>query len=262
MILHATEMGEGQPVALLHGLFGRSQNLTALARRLAADFRVILPDLRNHGASPHAPGMSYRDMAADVLETLAARDALPAAILGHSMGGKAAMLAALLQPASVKRLVVADIAPIAYRHSNRAVARALLELPLASGLSRTEADRILAEAVPESAVRGFLLQNLLFSGPAPAWRIGLQDIADGMADIEGFPALPDAARYAGPSLFVRGATSNYVKDDALTVINALFRAARLETIPAAGHWLHADQPEAFGACVQEFLCQPEHSVRI
>ena len=252
MMLHATELGSGPPVALLHGLFGRSQNLGSLARRLSAHFRVVSLDLRNHGASPHADGMRYADMAADVFETLAARDALPAAILGHSMGGKVAMLAALTRPAEVTRLVVADIAPVAYRHSNRAVARALQALPLAPGFTRTEAEAALAEAVPEAAVRSFLLQNLV-PGPGPSWRIGLDEIAAGMADIEGFPPIADGIRYRGPTLVVRGALSGYVKDEALPVMSALFPAARVETIAEAGHWLHADQPEAFGNRVDSFL---------
>jgi esterase len=254
-------MGQGEPVALLHGLFGRSQNLATLARRLAADCRVISLDLRNHGASPHAPGMSYAAMAEDVLETLAARDALPATILGHSMGGKTAMIAALIHPASLTRLVVADIAPLAYRHHNLGLARTLLDLPLPPGLSRGEAERALAPAVPDPAVRGFLLQNLA-TGAAPAWRIGLSHIAEGMADIEGFPVLDNTTRYAGVSLFVRGGASDYVKDEALPVILSLFPVARLETIAGAGHWLHADQAEAFGACVQGFLRETENSRRI
>jgi pimeloyl-ACP methyl ester carboxylesterase len=257
MILHATETGQGAPLALLHGLFGRSQNLGTLARRLAADFRVISLDLRNHGASPHAAGMSYAEMAGDVLETLAARDALPASLLGHSMGGKTAMIAALTQPGAVTSLVVADIAPLAYRHANLAVAKTLLELKLPAGLSRGEADRGLAESIPDPAIRGFLLHNLA-TGPSPAWRIGLADIAAGMPDIEGFPALGDDARYDGPTLFVRGASSDYVRNDAIPVISAHFPAARLETIADAGHWLHADQPEAFGTCVAEFLRETGH----
>ncbi len=258
MILQATETGAGPPLALLHGLFGRSQNLTTLARRLASDFRVIAFDLRNHGASPHAPGMSYREMADDVLETLAARDALPACILGHSMGGKVAMILALTHPDSVSRLVVADIAPIAYRHSNGTLTQALLDLPLPPGLSRGQADRALTDAIPDPGVRGFLLQNLV-TGANPVWRIGLQNIAAGMADIEGFPPLADAMHYPGPTLFIRGALSNYVKDEAISVISALFSAAGMKTISEAGHWLHADQPEAFGAAIEEFLRDPTNT---
>ncbi len=261
MILNATEMGRGEPVALLHGLYGRSQNLATLARRLSTDFRVLSLDLRNHGASPHAPGMSYRAMAEDVLETLAGRDALPAAILGHSMGGKTAMIAALTQPEAVRRLIVADIAPVAYRHRNLALAEALLALKLPPGLSRSQADGALANAVSDPAVRGFLLQNLV-TGANPAWRIGLAEIAAGIADIEGFPILDETMAYREPTLFVRGATSGYVKDEAIPVISALFPRARLETIADAGHWLHADQPDAFGTCVQDFLRETGSARRI
>ena len=252
MILNAAESGQGPPLALLHGLFGRSQNLATLARKLSASFRVLSLDLRNHGASPHAPGMSYRDMAEDVHETLTAHDALPAAILGHSMGGKVAMMLALTRPQTVSRLVVADIAPIAYRHANLSLVQAMLALPLPPGLSRSETDRTLASSIPDDAVRAFLLQNLV-TGTSPAWRIGLENIAAGMAEIEGFPPLAESARYTGPSLFIRGGRSTYVKDEAIPIISALFPAAHLETIPGAGHWLHADQPDAFGGAVQQFL---------
>jgi pimeloyl-ACP methyl ester carboxylesterase len=252
MILHATESGTGPPVVLLHGLFGRSQNLATLGRRLTTGCRVIALDLRNHGASPHVPGMAYQDMAEDVLETLAARDALPAAILGHSMGGKVAMVLALTHPQAVSRLVIADIAPVAYRHGNSALTQRLLDLALPDGLTRSQADQALAGSIPDDAVRHFLLQNFV-PGARPAWRIGLAEIAAGIPDIEGFPPLADTSGYAGPTLFIRGALSHYVKDAAIPVISARFPAARLETIPAAGHWLHADQPEAFGAAVQQFL---------
>ncbi|MGE0226872.1 MAG: alpha/beta fold hydrolase, partial [Acetobacteraceae bacterium] len=114
MILHATEAGTGPPVVLLHGLFGMARNLGAVQRALAQRHRVLALDLRNHGASPHAPDMRYTTMARDVLETLEAHDALPAAVIGHSMGGKTAMQLALLWPDAVSRLCVADIAPVAY----------------------------------------------------------------------------------------------------------------------------------------------------
>jgi pimeloyl-ACP methyl ester carboxylesterase len=255
MILHGTEVGAGEPVVLLHGLFGRLQNLGTLARRLAEKFRVISLDLRNHGASPHAPGMSYETMAADVLESMAQRGVARASVIGHSMGGKVAMIAALTRPGSIDRVIVADIAPVAYRHSNAAVASALLSLPLTAGIRRNEAEQHLADAVPDPSVRGFLLQNLAL-GEAPAWRIGLNEIAADMGLIEGFPALAAGARFDGPALFIRGETSGYVKDSARPAIEALFPAARIETIAGAGHWLHADQPHAFAGSVAAFLRQP------
>jgi pimeloyl-ACP methyl ester carboxylesterase len=249
MRLHAVEAGEGPPIALLHGLFGRAQNLAGVARRLAPHARVISIDLRNHGASPHAPGMDYETQANDVLETLAALHALPAAILGHSMGGKTAMAAALLAPASISRLLVADIAPVPYAHHNTAVAAALLALPLTEGLTRAQASAAIEHAVPDQAVRAFLLQNLNFT--PPAWRIGLANIAAAIADIEGWPALP--GRYNGPALFVRGANSDYVLPEHQPAITALFPNARTVTVEASGHWLHADQPMLFGDIAERFL---------
>jgi pimeloyl-ACP methyl ester carboxylesterase len=150
--------------------------------------------------------------------------------------------------------VVADIAPIAYRHHNTAIAASLRALALTPGMSRAQADSALAESVADPAVRGFLLQNLSL-GPAPGWRIGLDEIAAGMADIEGFPVLPAGTRYLGPALFFRGSRSDYVGEEARTAIPRLFPAARIETIAAAGHWLHADQPAAFGARVEGFLLE-------
>jgi pimeloyl-ACP methyl ester carboxylesterase len=249
--LHVIEAGQGPPVALLHGLFGRAQNLGHTARRLAATHRVLSIDLRNHGASPHAPGMDYATLAADVLHTLAARGALPAALLGHSMGGKTAMAAALAAPDRVTRLLVADIAPVAYSHHNQAIANALLALELAPGLTRAAADAALRDAIPDAVVRAFLLQNLA-AGTAPRWRIGLADIATAMRDIEDF-APPPGATYRGPALFVRGGASDYVLPGHEPMIRALFPRAELVTLDAAGHWLHADQPERFADVAEGFF---------
>jgi len=255
MILHVTGAGAGPgagpPVVLLHGLFGRAQNLGTTARLLAATHRVLSLDLRNHGASPHAPGMDYATLASDVLETLHAHDALPCALLGHSMGGKTAMMAALTAPSQITRVLVADIAPVRYVHHNASIAAALLALDLVPGLTRAAADAALHAALPDAAVRAFLLQNLL-PGAAPAWRIGLRDIADGIADIEDF-VVPAGAVYHGPALFVRGARSDYVLPTHRADIDTLFPAARVVTLEGAGHWLHADAPEGFASVVEGFL---------
>jgi pimeloyl-ACP methyl ester carboxylesterase len=241
----------GPTVALLHGLFGRAQNLGAVARRLAATHRVLSLDLRNHGASPHAPGMDYATLASDVLETLAARAALPCALLGHSMGGKTAMMAALTAPARITRLLVADIAPVRYQHNNAAIAAALLALDLPAGITRAAAEAALQPAIQDQAVRAFLLQNLL-PGAAPAWRIGLRDIAAAIPDIEAF-APPAGASYPGPALFVRGERSDYILPAHRPAIGAYFPASQLVTLEGAGHWLHADAPEAFAAVVEKFF---------
>ena len=251
MILHAVEMGAGEPLALLHGLFGQCGNFAGVQRRLATRFRVLELDLRNHGASPHAPGMRYPRMAEDVLETLRARDALPCAVLGHSMGGKVAMRAALEAPAAVARLLVADIAPVAHPPAWRGIAAAMAAIPLRAGLTRAEADGVLAEAVPAAAVRAFLLQNLRF-GAEPAWKIGLAEIAAGLPDIEDWPE-PALPPYGGPVLVVGGDRSDYIRPEYRPRFKALFPAARFATLKGAGHWLHADNPDGFVALVQAFM---------
>src|SRR5690349_17265545 len=198
MRLNAVEAGEGAPLVLLHGLFGASGNWGAIQKRLAAARRVIAMDLRNHGASGRDPVMDYPALAADVAETLQALGAAPAAVLGHSMGGKVAMALALTRPGLVERLVVADIAPVTYPPALRGYVAAMQALPLHPGLTRREADAALAEAVPEPGIRAFLLQNLRFGAGAPGWRLGLAELAAAMPVIEGFPEFP--GHYEGPVL--------------------------------------------------------------
>jgi pimeloyl-ACP methyl ester carboxylesterase len=196
--------------------------------------------------------MSYAEMAEDVCETLDALGVSECAVLGHSMGGKVAMMIALRSPSRVAGLVVADIAPVAYRHHNAGVAAAMRALDLSPGLDRRGADAGLADAVPDPAVRGFLLQNLSF-GAAPAWKIGLTEIAGGMAEIEGWPDVEPGVAYQGATLFIRGERSDYVADAEWPAIRLMFPRARLETVARAGHWLHAEQPAAFAALVGDFL---------
>lgn len=250
MELNAVELGSGPPLVLLHGLFGSARNFGAVQKRLAAHRRVLALDLRNHGASPHAAGMGYGEQAADVLDTLRQRDALPAVLVGHSMGGKVAMRLALQAPDAVSRLVVCDIAPVAYPPHFRDYARAMMDLDLAPGLTRAAADAALAPNVPEPAVRAFLLQNLSL-GAQPEWRIGLAEIADALPEIEAWDA-PAGARYPGPVLILTGDRSDYVRQEHRPAIRALFPAARFVTLKDAGHWLHADQPEAFVSAMEAF----------
>lgn len=251
MILNVIDAGSGPPVALLHGLFGAARNFGAVQRRLAERFRVMALDLRNHGASPHAADASYAAMAGDVLKTLAVLGAPEAALVGHSMGGKVAMTAALLRPEAVSRLLVADIAPVRYEPHFRAYADAMLALPLTPGLTRAEANAALAPAAPDPAMRAFLLQNLHL-GAQPAWRIGLDELAAALPGIEDWDP-PPAAQYPGPVLALSGARSDYIRPEHRPLFRALFPAARFATLRDSGHWLHADQPEAFAATVAAFL---------
>ena len=249
MILHATDIGEGPPAILLHGLFGTASNFATIQKRLAAGRRVLAFDLRNHGRSGHDTAMTYGLMAQDVLDTLHAHGLERAALVGHSMGGKVAMQAALRYPDRITRLLVADIAPIAYRPRYRAISEAMLSLPLRPGLTRAAADQWLSEAVDDPAVRGFLLSNLRF-GAAPAWRIGLAEIASALPEIEGWSA---AGVYEGPTLVLRGERSDYILPEHRALFRTLFPAARFATLRDAGHWLHAEQREAFIQTVNAFL---------
>jgi pimeloyl-ACP methyl ester carboxylesterase len=207
-------------------------------------------DARNHGASPHGAGMRYPMLAADVLETLDQLGIARAAVIGHSMGGKTAMTLATMAPQRVGRLLIADIAPVPYRHSNESVADAMRAIPLHAGVSRAEAEAALAEAVPVAAVRTFLVQNLQF-GPQPHWRIGLDEIAAAIPDLEGWET-PNGV-FSGPTLFVSGARSDYVLPEHRPIIRTLFPAARFVSVKNAGHWLHADNPAVFLSVVEAFL---------
>jgi esterase len=251
MMLNAIEAGQGDPLVLLHGLFGSARNFGTVQRQFVTAHRSIALDLRNHGASPHDADMCYATMAADVLQTLHRLDALPATLLGHSMGGKVAMQAALARPDAVRRLIVADIAPVSYPPHYRAIAAAMASLTLAPGTTRTKLDAALADAVPDSGMRAFLLQNLQL-GASPAWRIGLHEIVAALPDIETWDASSDV-QYSGPTLFIAGAASDYIQPAHRPVIRALFPHARFVTLKNAGHWLHADNPSGFVAVVEAFL---------
>lgn len=251
MELFTRTQGEGPPLVLLHGLFGSNENLGSIARALAPDFTVHAMDLRNHGRSPHGPEMEYSVLAHDVLETLGAAGIERASILGHSLGGKTAMELALSRPRHVERLIVADIAPIEYEHRHDRELEALHALDLEQVSTRNDADRALAAAIPNPAIRQFLLKNLARTDNGFAWRMPLDTIYREYADIAAAPASPGP--YEGPTLFIRGGNSDYITDDSETAIRERFPNARIETIPDAAHWVHVDAPEAFLELVRGFL---------
>lgn len=238
------------PLLIVHGLFGSARNWGAIARRMASDREVATVDMRNHGESPWFPTHSYADMAADLAEVI---DAIGgrADVVGHSMGGKAAMQLALTHGEKVGRLVVADIAPVAYGHSQNHLIAAMRGLDLAGLDSRSEADRRLAATVEDPGVRAFLLQSLDLKADPPRWRLNLDVLEAEMGGIVGWPGT--AGRFDGPVLFLSGAASDYVRPEHRAGIKHLFPQAKQAKIPGAGHWLHADRPREFEAALRAFL---------
>jgi len=244
----------GQPtVVLLHGLFGSSANWGAIARHLAARYRVLAPDLRNHGQSPHHPDNSYPAMVEDVLGLLDAQRLDAATLVGHSMGGKVAMHLALHHPQRVQGLVVVDMSPVSYGHDFEAVLEAFRAVDLAEIGGRADADAQMASRIAGSGVRAFLLQNLVKRPDGWAWRMNLGALAAAQAQITGFPAQPAGAAFGGPTSFVYGELSDYVTPAYEPDIHRLFPNASLCPVANAGHWVYADQPQGFLDCLQAFL---------
>lgn len=233
------------PLVIAHGLFGSARNLGVIAKRLANGRRVIVPDMRNHGASPWYDTHSYSDMATD----LAGLIDVQADVVGHSMGGKAAMMLALSHPQFVRKLVVADIAPVGYGHTQMPMIDAMRAIDLDLVSTRGDADRQLAEHVEEPGVRAFLLQSL--DVREKAWRLNLDVLAAEMDTILSFPNVQ--SQFDGPTLFLSGAESDYVLPAYRERIKSLFPKAYFAKIPGAGHWLHADKPRAFEESITAFL---------
>ncbi len=236
----------------LHGLLGSSANWHSLARGLSGRYHVLVPDLRNHGRSPHDEDVSYAALARDVMQLIDEQGLESALLIGHSMGGKVAMWLALEQPEQVSGLVVVDIAPVAYPNRLGVIYEALHAVDQAHIGSRTEADAILARYLDDSGLRQFLLQNLRQADGVWGWRINLPALTRGMPVIAGFPEHKGAA-YPGPALFIHGGKSDYLQPASRPLIQRLFPRARVRSIPQAGHWVYAEQPQAFSALLDEFL---------
>jgi len=242
--LHYQSYGQGQPVVILHGLFGSSRNWSVLARKLARHYRVLTVDLRNHGQSSHAETMSYAEMAGDIRQFLVERGLEQTSLIGHSMGGKVAMTFALMYPSMVGKLAVLDIAPVAYRTEFHMLLDSMAALPLQELNTRPQADELLGLTIADRQLRQFLLQNLVQDTAGFHWRIDLGALRDGLPDVSVFPSFPAGRRYTGPALFLGGSDSRHLQQNYQGAINELFSNARIHIIKDAGHWLHIDQPEA------------------
>ena len=243
---------EAKPLILLHGLFGSSANWMGITRRLAPHWHIIIPDLRNHGRSPHADTMSYPSMVDDVINLMDRLEISTASMIGHSMGGKLAMTLALNHGERVDKLVVADVAPVNYEHRFDAIFNGLQAIELSKLSDRQEADQILAEHFDNQELRQYLLQNLVKQSEGWSWRFNLAGLKK---EIETITGVPDMAgnSFPGEVLFIYGGNSSYVKEEYLPVIRTLFPFARLRMLAGAGHWVYAEQPEQFSQAVTTFL---------
>ncbi|RMF55146.1 MAG: alpha/beta fold hydrolase [Bacteroidetes bacterium] len=253
MDLFYKDYGAGPPLLILHGLLGAGGNWHTLSSRVFGEhFHVYAIDQRNHGRSPHDPVHDYPSMAADLAGFMDRHGLDRAHVLGHSMGGKTAMQFALTHPERVDRLVVVDIAPKAYPPWQIDILDALRSLDLSAYRSRAEIDVALARRVPSLPIRQFLLKNLRPDGRGGyTWLPNLEALYRNYDKINA--PIEAEAPFEGPTLFVRGAQSPYIEDGDLPAIRRLFPRAELVTIPGAGHWVHAEAPEAFAEAVLSFL---------
>ena len=247
------DRGMGPPLVVLHGLFGAKRNWASIAKALAPRHRVLTVDLRNHGASPWNAVHDYPALAGDVARFIRTHVGGPAAVLGHSMGGKAAMVLALEEPDIVERLIVVDIAPAPSRTTLIDALQAMKNVPLATCTRRTEAETALAESIPDPAVRAFLVQNVTVGPQGLAWAVNLEALERNFPAIVGFPDVAAGRTFTGPTLFVVGERSDYVRPEHHAVIRRLFPAATIEIVAGAGHWVHAEAPDAFLAVLSGFL---------
>lgn len=252
--LHTTLLGEtGSPVVFCHGLFGQGRNWTQIGKALTPRHRVTLVDMPNHGRSAWTDRVDYAEMGDAVAGLLDE----PATLVGHSMGGKAAMLTALRHPERVERLCVVDVSPVAYRSSGefRGFMDAMLGMDLDRIASRADADAALSPAVPDKRIRAFLLQNLQRDGDGWRWLPNLEVLRRDLDALRGFPETD--AVYEGPVLWIAGADSGYVRDEFRDAMEARFPRVRRVTVQDAGHWVHAEQPAVVIALLERFLAAPD-----
>jgi len=250
MQLHYQSVGKGQPIILLHGLFGSTANWGTIAKHFAATHEVLSVDLRNHGKSPHHADQTYQDMAADIAELYETLRLTSAHVIGHSLGGKVAMQFAADQPERIDKLVIVDMAMRAYADEHTHLIDAMLATDLTAMQSRTEVDTALSKRIPNAMIRQFLLMNLVKLENGLQWRINLHALK------ANYPALTSAVcehtQYNKPSLFIRGERSHYVNDQDIAQTKQHFTAAAFTSLPT-DHWVHAEQPQAFIDTVEQFL---------
>lgn len=251
MKLHYRILGEGEPLVILHGLFGYSDNWQTHAKKLADYFKVILVDQRNHGHSEWSEEFSYDLMADDLHELLQDEGIEEFLLLGHSMGGKTAMRFAQKYPDRIQKLIVVDIGVKTYPSHHDAILKGLHSVDLSTMNSRSQAEEAMMPFIPSFGVRQFLLKNLYWVEKGQlGWRMNIPVLEREMPNI--LKALPREEMFQ-PTLFIRGAQSDYILDDDMDDLEELFVDMDLKTVEKAGHWVHAEAPEEFMEAVLSFL---------
>ena len=256
MQLHYRKYGTGQPLIILHGLFGSSDNWQTLGKKFAKNFEVLLVDARNHGHSPHSEEWNYPCMREDLKELISFEKLEKPILLGHSMGGKTAMFFAVEYPELLEKLIVVDIAPKAYPVHHDVVLKALQAVDLTKIDSRGDAAAMMEQYIADVSTQQFLLKNLYWKSQEDkqlAWRFNLPVISKNIEEVGKVLPMPEKDLSVLPVLFIRGANSNYITAADMDLAREIFPTAVLETIENAGHWIHAEQPDAFYEVVMDFL---------
>ena len=236
------------PVMIVHGLYGSGRNWGVIAKRLSDQFFVITVDLRNHGDSPWLDTHNYHVMADDLVEVINSLNIKPN-IIGHSMGGKAAMVLALKRPNLVRNLIIADIAPVKYEHDQSQFIEAMQKVDLSKVEKRSDATLALSKFVEDKSLQNFFTQSLDIK--AKRWKLNLKVLRSEMSEILSFPKIE--SEFSGHSLFLKGEKSDYIKPEHRRLIKSLFTKARFATFKKAGHWLHAEKPREFESAARLFF---------
>ena len=253
MKLNYKEFGEGEPLVIMHCLMGMLDNWQAPAKLMQDKLKIIIVDLRNHGHSPRSDEHNYEVLSEDVIELMDDLNIERAHILGHSMGGKTAMVLAQNHPDRVNKLVIADIGPKYYPPHHQSILAALDAVPLSELERRTDAEEYMKPFISVPSIRQFLMKSLYHpTRETFDWRFNLHSIK---ANIENVGQATDELDYEGETLFLRGGNSDYILDEDWPDIKMIFPNSYLITIDGAGHWLHAEQPQPFVDAVLDFLLE-------
>ncbi|APD06467.1 esterase [Flavobacteriaceae bacterium UJ101] len=251
MLLHSKILGEGQPLLIIHGLFGSSDNWGTLGKKFAEHFQVHLIDLRNHGRSFHSEEMNYGLMVADLLEYTKYHQLENTILLGHSMGGKTAMKLALEHPETLEKVLIADIAPKHYPPHHQSIIKAMLSVDFSTVSSRKEVDATLSKYITDLGVKQFILKNVYWTEDKKlAFRMNVPVLSNHYEDLMESDL---SGQFDKPTLFLKGEKSFYIQPEDEESIKNLFPKAKIITISNAGHWLHAENPNDFYSEVMKFL---------